>query len=93
MKSVTFQFTTVYNMRHELAISRGEDSYSRNTRRGGEEGRGNQTPAASPEATSIDDWCGGGRRAPAKNKDVASHSNRRLCDNDASMPTLYHCTG
>jgi len=56
-----------------------------------EEGRGNQTPAASRAATSIDDGEAAGGRPPAKNKDV-----RRSCDkkhdNDASMSTLYHRT-
>jgi len=32
---VKCHFTTVYNVRHELAISRREGSFSRNTRRGG----------------------------------------------------------
>jgi len=51
------------------------------------EGRGNQTPAASRAATSIDDGEAAGGRLPAKNKDV-----RQSSDNDASMSTLYHCT-
>jgi len=52
-----------------------------------EEGRGNQTPAASRAAASIDDGEAAGGRPLAKNKDV-----RRSCGNDASMSTLYHCT-
>ena len=43
-----------------------------------EEGRGNQTPAASRAAMSIDDGEAAGGRPPAKNKDVRHHVTTTL---------------
>ena len=69
--------TTVYNVRHELAISGGEGSFTGTH----QEGRGNQTP--SPPDTSIDGrWAAGGSGGRLYDNDASM----------ASMPTLYHCT-